>query len=229
MEKNKFKNIGKGVYISLAVCMLVIAGIGIFASVRSVSNLVNENVDNLDDVSVSKELLTGIIPQVVKDKDEDKRAEEEKTRPLPEKESVKEIVWKKPVEGEVVKRFSNGELFYSQTMNDYRTHNGIDVCASIGDSVTAVGGGIITDIVNDPLWGTTVSVDHGDGTVSVYKNLSDTLPVGIETGAYVEEGGIIGAVSTSALVEIGEAPHLHLEVYSNGVLADPIETLKIYE
>jgi len=227
MEKNKFKNIGKGVYISLAICMLIIAGIGIFASVRSVSNLVNENVEDLADIGVSGDLFTGAIPQ--KEKEEKKTEDNEKTEPLPEKTEPKKTVWTKPVEGEVTKRFSNGELFYSQTMNDYRTHNGIDVEASLGDAVVAVGSGVIKSVENDPLWGTTVSVDHGDGTLTVYKNLSETLPVGIEVGAFVGEGGVIGAVSTTALVEIGEEPHLHLEVYADGTAVDPIEALKIYE
>lgn len=226
MEKKNFKNMGRGVYISLAICMLVIAGIGIFASVRSVSNLVAENVEELDDLSVNSDLISSYLPPF---EEKDIFLASDETLTLPESTTSEPIVWREPVEGEVLKRFSDGELMYSETMNDYRTHNGVDICAEDGDAVVSVGKGTISDVRIDPLWGMTVSVDHGNGMVSVYKNLSETLPEGIEMGAYVDEGGIIGAVATGALVEVGERSHLHFEVMSDGVYVDPIEALSIYE
>ncbi len=227
MEKKNFKKMGRGVYISLAICMLVIAGVGIFASVRSVSNIMNENLETLDELSDVGEFDFSLPTSDVPIKDE--LDEEEKIKES-EKVSVEPVVYGEPLKnGEVLKRFSNGELVFSETMNDYRTHNGIDILAENADAVVSVADGTIVKAELDALWGMTVSVDHGNGIVSVYKNLSETLPEGIESGAFVSSGGVIGAVSTSALVEIGEKPHLHLEVFSNGVAVDPIETLKIYE
>ncbi len=224
MEKKNFKNMKRGVYISLAICMLVIAGVGIFASVRSISNIVNENLDELDEISVSNDLVSDLVPYpVVKDDTSSTVPEEDKNVAVPE------TVYRAPVDGEVLKRFSEGELVYSKTMNDYRTHNGIDILCESGEAVVSVGAGTIKEILLDPLWGMCVSVDHGNGIVSVYKNLSETLPEGIESGAFVSDGGIIGAVSSTALVEIGEESHLHLEVFENGTAVDPIKVLKIYE
>ncbi|MBQ9976755.1 MAG: M23 family metallopeptidase [Clostridia bacterium] len=225
MERNKFKNMSRGVYISLAVCMLIIAGIGIFASVRSVSNIMSENMESLDDLSVNGDILSEYIPPVM-----ELPTVKEETPSIPEPQPVEPIVWSEPIiEGEVQKRFSDGELMYSETMNDYRTHNGIDVSAAEGTAVVSVADGYIKYVGIDPLWGRTISVDHGNGIVTVYKNLSETLPEGIEAGAFVEEGGVLGAVSTGALVEIGENSHLHFEVMSDGVYVDPIEVLSIYE
>ncbi len=225
MEKKNFKKMGRGVYISLAVCMLFIAGVGIFASIRSVSNIVNENLEELDNLSVSSDLNT---PTLINPPKSDVTTEPE-LEPV-ENVPVEEVEYGVPVEGgELLKHFSNGELMYSETMNDYRTHNGIDILAEAGSAVVSVAEGVIVDVVDDPLWGTSVTVDHGNGVISVYKNLGETLPEGIESGAYISSGGIIGAVSTTALVEIGEKPHLHLEVFCNGAVSDPIKTLKIYE
>lgn len=226
MEKKKFKNMGRGVYISLAICMLVIAGIGIFASVRSVSNLLAENVEELDDLSVNSDIISSYLPPI---KETDVPDITDTTPEATTTVTVEPTVWIEPVEGEVQKRFSAGELMYSETMNDYRTHNGVDIATSDGATVVSIADGTVKEVRVDPLWGTVVSVDHGNGIVSVYKNLSDTLPEGIESGAFIEEGGVLGAVSSRALVEIGEASHLHLEVMSDGVLVDPVDTLSIYE
>ena len=225
METKKFKNMGRGVYISLAICMLVIAGVGIFASVRSVSNLLAENVEELDDLSVSSDLISGYFPSIKETDLPDSLEAVPETNPV----ANEPIVWIEPVSGEIQKRYSEGELVYSETMNDYRTHNGIDISASDGTAVVSVADGTVKDVRVDPLWGTVVSVDHGNGIVSVYKNLSNTLPEGIEIGAFVEEGGVVGAVSSGALVEIGEASHLHLEVIANGEVVDPVKALSIYE
>ena len=219
MEKINFKNMKKGVYISLAICMLIIAAVGIIASVRSVSKITADTPD----VAVDNDVISDIFSTpVIKDK------ETEQT-PVEDVALVPDPVYKAPVDGKILKRFSEGELVYSKTMNDYRTHNGIDVLCESGEAVKSVAAGTITKIEDDPLWGMSVTVDHGNGIVSVYKNLSETLPEGIKSGMYVAEGGIIGAVSSSALVEIGEESHLHLEVLADGKAVDPIKTLKIYE
>lgn len=227
MKKIKFWKMSKGVYISLAVCMLLIAAVGIYSAVRSASNLVSESLENVENVSVSNEGIDNLLPKDVFGEGE-KQKNDEETLTIPEKNEQEVLNWREPVEGTLKKEFSHGELVFSETMNDYRTHSGIDIAASDGEAVVSVARGTIKDVYLDPLWGMTVEVDHGNGIVSVYKNLSETLPEGIKSGVYVQDGGIIGAVSSSALVEIGELPHLHFEVYKDGVAQDPVEELSIY-
>ncbi len=228
MEKRYFKKMGKGVYISLAVCVLLIAFAGIFASVRSINKMSEANGEILENISGNNGISDYFPVDSVKLPTVE-TSNGEVSEPLNEENEVKSIVWSEPVKnGKVQKQFSNGELCYSETMNDYRTHNGVDIKADNGEAVLSVGPGIITAVENDALWGMSVSVDHGNGIVTVYRNLSEVLPQGIEKGSYVEQGGILGAVSTSALVEIGEASHLHFEVYSDGKAVEPLETLSIY-
>ncbi len=225
MERKKFKNMGRGVYISLAICMLVVAAVGIFASIRSVSNLVSDNIEEVNKVSIPNDFTVSLIDNYdFTEKQDESVGSENVEIPAPD------ITYISPVQnGEVVKRHSGGELVYSETMNDYRTHNGIDISAESGDAVMSVAAGTIIKAEEDPLWGMSVAVEHGNGVVTVYKNLDKTLPEGIEEGAFVESGGVIGAVSTSALVEIGEKTHLHFEVIDEGEYIDPATILNINE
>ena len=71
-------------------------------------------------------------------------------------------------------------------MNDYRTHDGIDIACKAGDEVFAVSGGTIQNVYYDPLMGYCVSIDHGKGMVTTYKNLAESLPEGIHPKAAVE-------------------------------------------
>ncbi len=66
----------------------------------------------------------------------------------------------------------------------------------------------------DDLYGTVVTIDHGDGTKAVYANLASEPAVAVNDA--VEPGYIIGAVGTSALAEVGQQPHLHFAVTANG-------------
>lgn len=128
-----------------------------------------------------------------------------------------------PVAGSVMKAHSADVPVFSLTMEDYRTHCGVDISAAIGDDVKAAADGKIQDVWADPMMGTCVSVIHSGNAVTVYKNLSDELPEGIEKGASVSAGDVIASVSDSALEEIAEESHLHFEMTVDGVPADPCD------
>lgn len=131
----------------------------------------------------------------------------------------------KPADGYVSREFSKDELLYTPTMNDFRTHDGIDITGDIGSPVLAFASGIITDIYNDALMGTTVVIKHSGGLVSSYSNLSETLPQGIEVGAVVEVGSTIGGIGETAIIESAEVPHVHFELYKDEVCVNPEEYL----
>ena len=50
---------------------------------------------------------------------------------------------------------------------------------------------------------------------------------GIEVGGTVEMGQVIGYVGDSALVEIAEEPHVHLEMKINGDYVDPLDYVTV--
>ncbi|MBQ7011806.1 MAG: peptidoglycan DD-metalloendopeptidase family protein [Clostridia bacterium] len=127
-----------------------------------------------------------------------------------------------PVEGSIIKPHSPDVLLRSLTMNDYRAHVGIDICAPIGEAVRCCADGIVKEVWNDPMMGRCVSVAHSGGLVTVMKNLDNTLAEGIEPGRELAAGDIIGAIGETALIEICEAPHLHFETELDGKTVDPM-------
>ena len=76
------------------------------------------------------------------------------------------------------------------------------------------------------MMGVCLSIDHGNGLSSHYKNLSAEIPEGIAVGSEVKAGQTIGAVGESCLVELAETEHLHFEVTKNGKHVDPMAYLQ---
>lgn len=132
-----------------------------------------------------------------------------------------------PTQGDVMKDFSIDMPVYSVTMNDYRSHKGIDICAEYGSAVFSFTDGVIEKVYDDPMMGKTVIIDHGDGLCSKYCNLSEEVADGIEAGAKVKAGDVIGAVGDSSLVEMAESSHLHFELTENGKYSDPVKYLPV--
>ena len=124
-----------------------------------------------------------------------------------------------PVTGKVITSFSIEDLLYSPTMNDWRTHNGIDIAVDLGTKVRACHSGVVAEIVDDYWMGTCVTIDHGDGTQSIYANLAATPTVKI--GASVAAGDIIGSVGSTARSESAIASHLHFSVIDGGEYVNP--------
>ena len=59
-----------------------------------------------------------------------------------------------PVGQKLTKEFSGKDPIYSQTLNDWRVHEGVDLSAEEGEKVKAVSAGTVKDIYEDPMLGT---------------------------------------------------------------------------
>lgn len=96
-----------------------------------------------------------------------------------------------------------------------RLHVGVDIIAATGKYLYAVADGTISKVYVDKpgsLSGNAITLSQADGTYFFYAHL-DTIAEGIEVGATVKAGQIIGTVGMT-----GNAgtPHLHFEVHPNG-------------
>ena len=127
----------------------------------------------------------------------------------------------KPCEGYILREYSSDALVYSPTMYDYRIHEGTDIAAEVGTPIKAVAGGKVTDISEDDMYGMTVTIESPDGLTLRYCNLSESALQGVEVGAVVQTGAVIGGVGETALCESAEAPHLHIEAMRGGSRIDP--------
>ncbi len=130
-----------------------------------------------------------------------------------------------PVDGILAHPFSDSVLVYSSTMEDYRTHMGIDINATLGEKVYAAADGTITDVWYDPMMGCCVKVEHAGGLECIYRNLAEELCEGIGVGSSLLTGDAIGYVGESAIIELVQEPHLHFEAKLNGKHTDPMSLM----
>ena len=142
---------------------------------------------------------------------------------LAEKNSVKrEANFSYPMEGKPTKTYSNGEMVPSKTMQDWRTHNGVDFAGALGDPVKAINNGIVKAVYDDVLWGTVVEIDHGEGLLAKYCGLGKGSTV--SAGDKVKINDKIGNLSEIPL-EKADGVHLHLEIFQDGKLVDPLKAM----
>jgi murein DD-endopeptidase MepM/ murein hydrolase activator NlpD len=128
-----------------------------------------------------------------------------------------------PVSGAMTKGHDLTLQVFSNTMRDWRVHNGIDIAATAGSPVYAAADGTVSAIWEDVSYGTCISVTHSGECITYYKNLNPILAEGIAVGTEVEQGQLIAAVGESAMVEIADEPHLHFELSVEGEYVDPTE------
>lgn len=114
--------------------------------------------------------------------------------------------------------FSADTLMYNEFYSDWRTHNGVDLDAPVGCSVSAVAAGVVTD-VSRSCFGQTVTIDHQNGFKSIYAQLGE---VNVSVNDSIEQGAVIGTVGES-IGENTNKSHLHYELYKDGVPVNPEE------
>ena len=136
-----------------------------------------------------------------------------------QKQESKELSFIKPVDGEISKEYAKDNLVYSETLKEWTTHLGIDIKADKTTVVKAAEAGTIKSIKNDPRYGLTIVIDHGNGYESIYANLLTSEFV-VENEK-VEKGQSIGTVGNTAVFEIADEPHLHFEIQKDSIQVDP--------
>lgn len=138
-------------------------------------------------------------------------------------EAVEPSLIVSPLSGQVVAAFSADSLAYNPTLDDWRTHDGVDIAAAPGTNVLAASAGTVLSVGEDDLLGATVTLGHAGGYVTTYANLQ-AVPT-VSEGDKVSAGQIIGAVGETAISETASGPHLHFSVSKDGELIDPDEYL----
>ena len=140
-----------------------------------------------------------------------------------DKKSV-DPTFKYPVIGEVLTEYAKDKLVYSNTLDEWITHTGIDIKAEKTTVVKASADGTVKAIKTDPRYGLTVVIEHTNGFSTVYSNLLTAEFV--KEGEKVTSGQTIGTVGNTASFEILDESHLHFEILKNGEQIDPNMYLK---
>lgn len=123
---------------------------------------------------------------------------------------------------EVLKWYSDTELFYNTTLKQWESHKAVDLSSS-NSSVYSVLDGTVLDCSYSYENGYCLEIDHGDGLTTKYCSLATTD--GFKKGDKVTKGQKIGETSTSASNESSDGNHLHFSVELNGKSVDPANYL----
>ncbi len=211
------------IYLALAITVVIVATVGIF----SVSYDYEASMPEISLPSLTPELsepLDTVFPEISESPvvNEQSGIDADTDEPTPETPSP---VFFRPVKGEIIKAHDLERLVFSETMNDYRVHKGIDIASEVGSEVVAFTDGKVSAVTDDYFYGTTVAITHDAGLVSYYMNLDPELASGITVGATVKAGDVIGKIGNTARLEAADKSHLHFELTMNGEIIDPTPEL----
>ncbi|GAB4522216.1 MAG: M23 family metallopeptidase [Anaerolineales bacterium] len=94
-------------------------------------------------------------------------------------------------------------------------HTGLDFCGQVGYAIYAAADGVVVFAGETIVRGNMTVIDHGWGVYTVYMHQSK---MDVQAGDVVTAGQRIGSVGATGRVT---GPHLHFEVWVNGVQVDP--------
>lgn len=224
---------GRGFYAALAVCLVGAVAAAWITVNQSISSALEENSSVPVKQSRNDEYTSGSAfdakdaaapkqntPVEVPAESSTASTQSEETFNFIKKEQKFSL----PVEGNIIRGHSGGELIKYDALNEWRTHDGIDIEAAVGTEIKATADGKIASVKNDPLWGWTVEISHNDGFTSYYSGLEKPA---VEEGTEVAKGDTVGTLGETNLAEVSDASHLHFAIKQDGKFVDPAEKLNL--
>lgn len=229
-EKSKFKRFlsGKGFYVALAVCLVAVGGVAVGTFMNNMAGLGTDTSSQTESTTPST-TREQAVDRPVTNVPDDRTTTTQRTTTTTKTTAPTTTTSGKPAElfvlplsNEVLVEYSDGKQVYSKTMNDWRTHDGVDFKGKKGQKVVALADGTILAIEEDTLWGKTITIDHGFGIQSRYCGVEAAS--GLKKGDKVKVSDTIGTL-TDIPCELMDGAHLHVEITVNGTYTDPVEAI----
>lgn len=122
-----------------------------------------------------------------------------------------------PVSGSITSPFG---IRHDPVTGATRQHNGIDIAAEMGTTITAAADGTVIYAGWEGGYGNAIVIDHDGAVSTLYGHCSQIF---VSNGQEVRRGQAIGAVGSTGH---STGPHLHFEVRVNGEAVDPTVRLR---
>jgi len=251
--KNWFRKTSKvfdkeGFYIVLFVCLCIVAIAAVLISRRNAelaknAALVGNKETQYTEPDNSKEVVDNteeddetapVVSTPVDNKDSsssDESADNDSGNTVAEND----VRLKMPVDGEITKDFSKDAIVKSMTLQQWETHEGIDIACDIGSPIMAAADGKVVEVRTEDNnidsilktgYGISVIIEHPNGLRTVYSNLAESTTdedgnvvsaIKVKTGDTVKCGDVIGYAGDTAQREMVsiEGSHIHFEVLKN--------------
>ena len=222
---------GKGFYVALAVSLVAVGGaawLGVNSAINKLENDKPEIENNSmitddEDWGIPSDFEANAPQSNIPADTSDNESEPVESEPTEKANSGVQQGYILPLKGDVLNEYSGDKMVKSKTLDDWVMHTGLDIAAEVGTPVKAMSAGKITEIKNDDMWGTTITITHDGGIESYYANLKASVTV--KEGQSVKLGDVIGNVGETADIERAEESHLHFGVRKDGEWVDPMSLI----
>ncbi|MDP4267552.1 MAG: M23 family metallopeptidase [Bacteroidota bacterium] len=170
--------------------------------IKNIKNIIQSGEVNVNEVSATEK------PQETKSKS-DKNTKESTSIKALERRGLSGIYFFTPLKGIIINSF-----------NPKEKHYGVDIVSAKNEPVKATLDGIVISSGWTLEEGNVITIQHDNNIISVYKHNSTLLK---KQGTHVKAGESIAIVGNSGRLTTG--PHLHFEVWYNGIPVNPKEII----
>ena len=202
-------------YLSLFVCVCLVAVGGVWLTNSNVNKLASNAVDKNEEIHlIDSDKKEEAIPTTTDSDQNLAKAKEQK------EESSNKLSF---LGTKVIRKFSEKEPSYSETLNLWEIHKGIDVSTKEGQEVKSLLNGKVIDVYKDDEHGMSVKVQHDNNITVVYSNLSEDIKV--EKNQVINEQQCIGLAGNTTSVESKGEQHIHVEAFKGKESIDPMSLI----
>lgn len=224
MNKKSGKNTKKWLetkaFYAVAISLVLVI-VGISAAIINISKIKNVAKGNEDEPATYYSVTQ--MTEFQANKNATGIADErETTEEATEEATTAEQKFTFPLNSNVIKDYSDGNMVYSKTMGDWRIHNGVDIGGEENSEVVAIQNGNVLDAYNDELWGDVVVIQHQNGLEAKYCGVKSV----VQKGQSVEQGQTIGTLGVIP-IENADGLHVHLEIKIEEANTDPIKAMNM--
>ncbi|MBE5819019.1 MAG: M23 family metallopeptidase [Clostridiales bacterium] len=123
----------------------------------------------------------------------------------------------------VINGYSNEKPVYSATLNEWACHVALDLKCNENDAVNCAANGIVISITEDSVYGKSVTVEHSEGFVTVYRGLKEVM---VSKDELLSQGQALGTAASTIPFEEHMETHIHFELQKDGLCVDPLTFTK---